>query len=169
MIDNRMFSKGSPGQLLRTRTHFYVLLSHYRSVRKGKTKKLRYLVYPIRSYFSLRSWNYKLPGPASLLYMDTQAIGKAINSIVLLSFFLFTLARLKKLCRRDVLFLIRHSYIFKHFLDPVSRFQGLKVLCRVDMIKLRCSIEKELSNVARREKRSLLHLTTNNGNNLLKN
>ena len=39
----------------------------------------------------------------------------------------------------------------------------------VDMIKLRYAIEKELSKVARRETRSLLYVTNNNGNNILKN
>jgi len=39
----------------------------------------------------------------------------------------------------------------------------------VDIVKLRCSIERELSKVARRETRSFLYVTNNNGNNLLKN
>ena len=39
----------------------------------------------------------------------------------------------------------------------------------VDMVKVCCAIEKELSEVAWRETRSLLHVTNNNGNNNLKN
>ena len=54
--------------------------------------------------------------------------------------------------------------VFLQFLDPVSVVEGIMV----DMGRLRCAIEKELSKVARRETRSLLHVTDNNGNNILK-
>ena len=37
----------------------------------------------------------------------------------------------------------------------------------VDMIRLCCEIEKELSKVARREASSLWYVTKNNGNNIL--
>ena len=51
-----------------------------------------------------------------------------------------------------LLVIIRHSYTFLKFPDPVSNDEGI----RVDMIKLRYAIEKELSKVALRETRSVL-------------
>ena len=56
-------------------------------------------------------------------------------------------------------------FIFLRFPDPVSNVEDTVL----DMIKLTCEIETELSKVARRETHSVLDVTNTNGNNILKN